>query len=206
MKRFTFLVTIGSLLLFSACGANEDATQSGENFNQSSENPSNLIRRIEEARQQKTLDAEQRTAGLELRLVETETDEVEIEIWLKNETKQPITSVRSFLTYDPEVLQGEEITIPSGSPFVVAAPGEHEFDPDRGLVKIGISTGEGKVMVNEEMHIATVRFSSLEKTFTTIDFYNLGSGGHTLVLAKFADGFRDILQTPSVPTILFLEQ
>lgn len=206
MKYVFSLLLIGSLLSFAACGT--DRSDSPErNEEQSSEYPSGLLQRIEDSRRQKELDAAQRTAKLELRLQEEGSAEaIAVDIWLINPDQKPITSVRSFLTFDSDVLSGTEIAIPQDSPFTVVAPGEQQFDADRGLAKIGLSTADNTVVTESEQLVATVFFKRQENTFTTIDFYNPGDNGHTLVLEKTADGFRDVLQTPSVPTLLFLEQ
>ncbi len=205
MKYLFFCFIIGSALILTACGES-DTVKTDDNQEQASENSSSLIRRIEDSRNEKALDAQERTAALELRLTPDESENIRVEIWLKNPDQKPITSVRSFLTYDPDVLAGSEILIPQDSLFTIVAPGEQEFDALRGIAKIGISSAENKVVTDSEILVATALFTSKQKTFTTIDFYNPGNTGHTLVLAKTADGFHDILQTPSIPTLLFLEQ
>lgn len=170
-------------------------------------NNSPLIQRIEAARKEKQLANDERSVGLTLENTKNEDGIISIEIWLSNPKKNPISSVRSFLAFDTEVLEGKEINIPEESPFTIVAPGEQEFDARNGIVKIGLSTSEGKVVTEEKVLVASVKFFSKNKVFTTIDFYDPGDEGHTLVLEKSSDGvYRDVLKTPSIPTLVFLEQ
>ncbi len=83
-------------------------------------------------------------------------DEFEVQILLKNPSQQPIISVRSWLQYDPQVLEGVSIDT-EGTPFTLAAPGEDEFSVSDGLVKVGRSNISGGFS-GAETRIATIRF------------------------------------------------
>lgn len=83
-------------------------------------------------------------------------DEWLVDVVLKNPGLQNIISVRSWLEYDSNLLEGLSIDT-EGSPFTLSAPGETEFSPEEGYVKIGRSNISGGF--NEaEAKVATVHF------------------------------------------------
>lgn len=109
--------------------------------------------------------------------------EFSVDIVLKNPGLQNVISVRSWLTYDPSVL--EALTISTGdSLFTLSAPGEDTISAGEGRVKIGRSNIEGGVS-EAETTVATVNFRALAVSAitATIGFYDyqVSELGHTSV-------------------------
>ena len=83
-------------------------------------------------------------------------DEFDIDIVVKNPGQQNIISVRSWLSYDANALEGVDIDI-EDSPYTLSAPGEDVFAPAESRVKLGRSNISGGVK-DVESKVATVRF------------------------------------------------
>lgn len=110
-------------------------------------------------------------------------DEFQVDIILKNPGLQNIISVRSWLEYNADALEGLTIDT-EGSPFSLSAPGETEFSADEELVKIGRSNISGGFN-QAEVKIATVKFKvktkySLKAQISPHD-YQVTELGHTSV-------------------------
>ncbi len=109
--------------------------------------------------------------------------EFTVDVMLKNPGLQNIISVRSWLQYDPEALEGLSIDT-NESLFTLAAPGESEFSASEGLVKIGRSNISGGFN-QAETKVATVRFKvkSTAKINTELQPYDFQTTelGHTSV-------------------------
>lgn len=112
-----------------------------------------------------------------------EGSEFEVSVVLNNPSQQNVISVRSWLEYDPQVLEGVSIDT-QDSPFALSAPGENEFSRADGLVKIGRSNISGGFS-DAQATVATVRFKVLDATAgrATISAYNYQTTelGHTSV-------------------------
>lgn len=201
MRHLTFL--LGLVLVLAACGGTADRLSTPQAVSENSV----LLERVRQAQSQKAVIAEN-GARLELkRRDDADPTKIAVEVWLRNPSSLEIASVRSFLAFDPRVLRGEAITLDSASPFAITAPGEQSFDAVNGLAMIGVSAAAGNTSTAADVLIATVRFTRLAGDFTTIDFYDAAPEGHTRVLAKGSDGaFRDVLKTPILPALVFLEQ
>src|SRR5437764_123843 len=65
-----------------------------------------------------------------------------MDVVLQNPGHTPISKVRIWLSYDPEVLQGTSLTIAPEFPNIV--PGESDFTAFSGYAKIGASADAGK--------------------------------------------------------------
>lgn len=128
----------------------------------------------------------QGAATLELRSALSQAsagDEFSVDIWLKNPGAQPIISVRTWLSYDANALEGLDI-VTEGSPFTLTAPGEDAFDAAEGHVKIGRSNISGGVK-DVEVKVATVTFrvkaaSPMTTVISPYD-YQVTELGHTSV-------------------------
>lgn len=83
-------------------------------------------------------------------------DEWMVDVILKNPGLQNVISVRSWLEYDSNLLEGLSIDA-EGSPFTLSAPGETEFSPEEGYVKIGRSNISGGFN-QAEAKVATLHF------------------------------------------------
>ena len=130
--------------------------------------------------------AQQVDASLQLNpsVMEAEVgDEFEVEILLNNPGLQNVVSVRTWLEYDPAVLEGVSIDT-QGSVFGLSAPGENEFGTEEGLVKIGRSNISGGFSESQTL-IATVKFKVLKDSNrpALVSAYNYQDSklGHTSV-------------------------
>ena len=110
-------------------------------------------------------------------------EEFTVDIVLKNPGLQNVISVRSWLTYDPALLEALNIDT-SASLFTLAAPGEDVISSSEGRVKIGRSNITGGFS-EAETTVATVSFKVLAayEGNATIDFYDyqVSELGHTSV-------------------------
>jgi hypothetical protein len=129
--------------------------------------------------------AQQNDATLELKSAVTQAnagDEFDVQIIVKNPGAQSIISVRSWLSYDMNALEGLSINT-QGSPFTLSAPGEDEFDAE-GHAKIGRSNISGGFK-DAEAVFATVRFrvktpNPMTTAISAYD-YQVTELGHTSV-------------------------
>lgn len=133
-------------------------------------------------------------------------EEFEIDIMLNNPSGQNIISVRSWLEFNNDVIEGVSINT-DGSPFSLSAPGEDEFSLTDGIVKIGRSNVSGGFS-EASTKVATVKFK-VKTTFnlnTLIEAhdYQLTELGHTSV--NIIDGGFpvNILDSEPVPISILL--
>ena len=130
--------------------------------------------------------AQESDAVLELRPSVTSAvqgDEIEVDVVLKNPGHQSVISVRAWLDYNPNALEGLNI-VTQDSPFTLAAPGEDKFNAAEGHAEIGRSNISGGV-TDSEVVVATVRFrvktaSPLTTSISPYD-YQVTELGHTSV-------------------------
>ena len=130
--------------------------------------------------------AQQTDAGLEFKPSVTEArvgDEFDVDIILKNPGLQNIISVRTWLNYNPDILEGVGIDT-DGSPFTLSAPGETEFSQNEGRLKLGRSNISGGFSEGE-VKVATIRFKvktpyAVEALIEAYD-YRITELGHTSV-------------------------
>lgn len=106
-----------------------------------------------------------------------------VDVVLKNPSAQNVISVRSWLSYDPMVLDAVAIDT-SASLFNLAAPLEDNISAAEGKVKIGRSNISGGV-TDVETKVATVQFKvkGAYAGKTTLSFYDyqVSELGHTSV-------------------------
>ena len=132
--------------------------------------------------------------------------EFTVDIILKNPSLQNIISVRTWLEYDPDLLEGLKIDT-EGTPFSLSAPGENEFSPKEGWVKIGRSNISGGF--NEaQTKVATVHFkvkSTAKQTANLSSYdYQTSELGHTSINI-IDEGFPvNILSTKPKSTAIML--
>lgn len=112
-----------------------------------------------------------------------EGDVLDIDLVAINPNREPISRVRAFIQYDPSILEGEGITLMDA--FPVSAPGELDFDPVSGTIRIGVAsdtptTAEEIPVVNLRMRIL-----STQAAVTMITFQE-NTGGIDSVTGVFA--------------------
>jgi hypothetical protein len=109
--------------------------------------------------------------------------EFTVDVILKNPSKQDVISVRSWLSYDPMLLQATALDT-KDSPFTLAAPGEDNISAADGQIMIGRSNISGGV-TDPEVKVATVHFQvqSAVAGKATLGFfdYQVSELGHTSV-------------------------
>ena len=128
----------------------------------------------------------QNEAALEFKPSVTEAkagDEFAVDVIVKNPGQQAIISVRAWLEYDANALEGLSVSS-EGSPFTLSAPGEDTFAPQENHVKIGRSNIMGG-MKDAEAKVATVRFrvktSNPVTTVISPYDYQVTELGHTSI-------------------------
>ncbi len=128
-------------------------------------------------------------------------NQMKLSIYLDNPEEKPITSVQSWLTFNPELLQGLEVEVDE-SDFVLPAPYENGFDNKNGLLKVGRSA-QGSVS-DKKLLVAEVYFQPLRSGVAMVDVYDYkmdlsGRASANMVL----DGVPyNLLMKPDVPAIV----
>lgn len=130
--------------------------------------------------------AQQMDARMEFKPSLTEArvgDEFDVEVMLSNPGLQSIISVRAWLSYNPDILEGLSVDT-EGTPFTLSAPGESEVSQNEGLIKLGRSNISGGSS-EAEVQVATVRFRvktpyAVQATIEPHN-YQINELGHTSV-------------------------
>ena len=110
-------------------------------------------------------------------------DTLDFDIVVENPSLQGISRVRSWLSYDPNVLEGVSVQIHPNFPSVT--PGEAGFDPGNGYVQIEASNEtdpEDRPIVVVARILMRVRKTTPSGTF--ISFYDVQPRGHTTVATQ----------------------
>lgn len=126
-----------------------------------------------------------------------EGDILDMDIVVSNPSRQPLQSVRSWLAYDPKILEGVDLRIVDAFPLV--APGEQTFSKESGIVKLGASNIAGG-NTDIEIPFARVQWKVLKKAeeLSFVRFYEfslLGQEGKTEVLLVEGGRTMDVLKT-----------
>jgi hypothetical protein len=111
----------------------------------------------------------------------SEGDILDLDIVVENPGKAEISRVRSWLSYDPAMLRGDDVSI--GEDFDIVTPGESTFAESEGNVKIEASS-EGRGPRDLQILVARVQFTVLKTTTagTVITFFDVQKDGHTTVV------------------------
>jgi len=112
-------------------------------------------------------------------------DILDMDIVIKNPSKEEIQRMRVWLNYDPTVLKGTNVEI-NDELFPTITPGEEDFDPSQGFVMIRGDADEESAPSDERILAARVEFEviSAPKSGTIIGFYDVQETGHTKVMQK----------------------
>jgi hypothetical protein len=105
-------------------------------------------------------------------------DIVDLDIVVENPDLKQLSRVRAWLSYDPNILHGDQITI--SEEFPVITPGESDFSESEGYAKIE-GSAEGRGPDDLQILVARVQFTVRKTTpgGTVINFFDVQSGGHT---------------------------
>ena len=127
-------------------------------------------------------------------------DTFEVDLVDRNPSKQPIQSVQSWLEYDSEILEGDEVRISDSFPLV--APGEKDFASEKSLIKIGASNVAGGMRSPEEVFarisfkvIAEVPEDAIPARISFHQYQLLGSEGKTKVFVIEEGRTVNVLKT-----------
>jgi hypothetical protein len=105
----------------------------------------------------------------------------------------PVHRVRSWIVYDPILLEGVSIEI--NPEFTEQFPGEQDFSPEEGYIKIGVGALKG--IKERETIVARIKMRVLDTPIpsTVMSFYDLRNGpdGHTAVISGKAQDETNIL-------------
>lgn len=113
---------------------------------------------------------------------------IEVSIQIKNPSKQEIRSVASYLEYDTAVLKKLGVTYNEDA-FSLQAPPNPSVKGNNAIIPIERSA-QGTGIHDEMITVATVSFSILKNTPTSLSFYNyqVGNDGNTVVFG-IEDGY-----------------
>jgi hypothetical protein len=116
-------------------------------------------------------------------------DMLDMDIVLFNPKSEKIKDIRVWLSYDPAVLQGDKITIVPQFPVIV--PGQADFSPQTGQVKIAASATAGQEPGDPFLPLARVTFKVSVNAATgqsPIGFHDLQENldGHVVVTSTTA--------------------
>jgi hypothetical protein len=126
---------------------------------------------------------------------------VTVKIVLDNPNGKSITSVESWLSYDPDALKGERINVVD-SPFEFTAPYDNTFDEVNGLVMLG--RANSKPITTKTINVAEVVFELLEDGTTMIDTYDYQSdmSGHVSANILLDGVPYNVLLKPESPALI----
>lgn len=136
----------------------------------------------------------------ELRLGDT----LAIDIIIDNPSRQPVNYIRSWLSYDPVLLEGISIEVKDAFPSVT--PGEADFDVESGYAMIEASNDAGDANTVQYIRAATITFRVIgtSDAGTPITFYDVQPSGHTSVATNESGNDEEILSTlPGSVKVIF---
>lgn len=131
-------------------------------------------------------------------------DTLAIDIVLTNPSNQPIDHIRTWLSYDPDILEGISVVITDAFPSVT--PGESDFDTENGYVMIEGSNETAGANTERYIRVATVTFRVIgtSPAGTPITFYDVQTGGHTTVTVMENGDDQEVLgDLPGSLKVLF---
>ncbi|MAE68269.1 MAG: fibronectin type III domain-containing protein [Candidatus Peribacteraceae bacterium] len=132
-------------------------------------------------------------------------DILDIDLVIDNPSKQPINRVRTWLSYDPNMLGGEAVTI--NKKFSLVTPDEKGFSRDEGYVKMEAST-DGKTVNDEKILFARIQLRVIKTNpiGTPITFHDVQPNGHSVIMEKSGDEESYIVkEEPGVLLVTFLD-
>lgn len=122
-------------------------------------------------------------------------DLLDMDLVLIQDGTLPIHRVRAWLAYDPDILDGD--LLETSTDLSEIAPGEKDFVPSEGYVKIDVSTSKTNGKQDKEFVVARIRMRVKQNTVpsTPISFYDVTetTEGHTMVISGEGTEARNIL-------------
>jgi len=126
---------------------------------------------------------------------------VKVKIALENPNVKPITSVQSWLSYDPSLLKGVSVSA-EGSAFSLQAPFDNTFDGTKGILAIGRSSP--KAVESKSVLVAEATFEVVGEGVVMVDAYDYQDdlSGHTSVNTLVRGKPFNILRRPESPLLV----
>lgn len=132
-------------------------------------------------------------------------DILDIDLVIDNPNKQSIERVRAWLSYDPNILEGQSISI--SEKFGIVTPDEKDFSSGEGYAKME-ATAVGNVEKEKKILFARIQFLVKETNSigTPITFYDVQPEGHSVIIGK-DDGEESYIvkEEPGVLIVKFAE-
>lgn len=192
MKKI--ILPIIGLLIMSACSLGNHSAD--ETTRTQKEVSPEMIQMIEKAKEN------EQKVDLTLENV----NDNEIKIIINNPNKLEINSIRTFLSFNTEQIEGKEIVINEDlQNDILIAPEEDKFDNEKGLLKLGFSF-KNETINSERIEVATISFEKKTDGIATLDFYDAQDGGHTEILAKIRGQLVNVLRKPENPALILGNQ
>lgn len=197
-------MNIAFLMIITACGNGEKSTQAHTTEKNKIISESQLLSQISETREENK--AKEKTVSLALVEKEKTSQKTTVSLVVHNPQGKPLQSVRSFLSFPTDIVYAESVVLRQESPFSIAAPREQNADNKNGIIKIGVSTAEGKTTSEKEIHIADITFTQKTNSPALIDFYRSAQGNETAVYQKKGNELFDALLEPDSPALLLFSE
>lgn len=148
------------------------------------------------------------TIKKEVQLVfETEQNgnELKVRIILENPSQKPVSSVQSWISYDPAKLIGKSIDT-SRSSFLLMAPYPNTFDAENGLAMIGRS--HPKPLTDTRLMVAEAQFEINASGPITLEAYDYRDdlNGHTSANILIDGKVYNLLTKPDTPAVIIQNQ
>lgn len=134
-------------------------------------------------------------------------DTLDMELILKNTDRLPISRIRAWLAYDPTILRGTSIRVNPSFPLIT--PGEADFAPEEGYVKIGANTESSAPISNSTIVLARIQMEVIATPVgsTVMSFFNYQSqpSGNTLAATGVPPEESNILSSELGSLLILLE-
>ncbi|MBN2096000.1 hypothetical protein JW752_01220 [Candidatus Peregrinibacteria bacterium] len=132
---------------------------------------------------------------------EREEGQVTVTINLNNPEGKPITSVQSWLSFDPNRLYGKEIKT-DDSAFSLIAPYNNTFDNENGLMMLGRANPDP--LTDKTIKVAEVVFDVRGEGATMIDVYDYQDdlSGHASANSIIEGKPYNLLKKPNSPALI----
>jgi hypothetical protein len=142
----------------------------------------------------------QKDVSLKLDYKRDGTDVV-VSVFLENPKGKNITSVQSWLAFNPRDLQGKDIMV-TDSAFDLAEPRTEIFDAEKGLVMLGRASTKG--VSDTVLKVADIRFRANGDVMTLVDAYDYRTdlSGHCSANIVYQGTPYNILLKPSNPALV----
>ena len=179
--------------------ANPSSTESDAGINLSSNAVKPVVNKTPAKLSEIIVKAEK---NVELKLkASRQGDTVTVRITLDNPKQQAISAVQTWLTYDPDTLEGVNLSA-DDSDFKLQAPYENTFDEINGLAMIG--HGTTGAVTDKSLNVAEVIFNIKKSGTTMVDLYDYQEdlSGHVSVNTVINDEAYNILLRPKSPALI----